>query len=99
MLTRIWLVIGSSGSHSDYAEWNIAAYPEQDVAELHRKNAQDYYDACHKEYFGDDTNLDHSGFTQKVESNPFDLDASYIYDGINYTVKSVPMYLHPHQYQ
>jgi hypothetical protein len=38
---KVWLVVGEKGEYSDFSTWDVAAYPEKDVAEIHARKANE----------------------------------------------------------
>jgi hypothetical protein len=92
----VHVVIATMGSHSDRVEWCVAAYPEKELADQHRKLAHDDYRQLLKKY-DEDYNEDvyHAAlYDTHISSGEFYV-SSY---GIDYTVVDVPIIRHVDEY-
>ena len=88
-MDKIFLVVGDTGRYEDRVEWNVAAYPTREQAELHALNAQaaaDAYKASHSDW--------RDFISIPTGANPFDpefmMDSTY--PSTDYSVVEVPFF-------
>ena len=82
LLGSVWIVIGETGVYSDYSEWNVAAYPNEEEANKHRDAAQ----AEAEKVNGKDYTI-RNGF-----KNAYDSQFASDYTGTHYRVEMVELH-------
>ena len=82
LLGSVFIVVGSTGQHSDYMEWNVAAYPTETQGNAHRDAAQVVADSHKKLARNYNFNL----------KNPHDPQYSIDYTGTSYRVEMVEVF-------
>lgn len=82
LLGSVWIVVGETGVYSDYSEWNVAAYPNEEEANKHRDAAQ----AEAEKVNGKDYTI-RNGF-----KNAYDSQFASNYTGTHYRVEMVELH-------
>lgn len=99
-MTKVYVVVGMTGEYEDRDAWNVAAYPDRDVAELHAKMANDGWIAERDRVYALE-GYDFWGTDDKEEflkTFPWDRGGLCSYTDNVYKVIEVPFCLHPDQY-
>ncbi len=99
-MDAIWLVVGDTGEYSDHTTWNVAAYPEKEVAEQHAKLANEWLKEknIHKDDGGGDWEARDE--VNKEHLNPYDQSGVALnYNGGRYFVEEVSVFLHVDDYR
>jgi len=83
--SAVWVVVGETGEYSDYSEWNVAAFTEEEQAEA-------FKDACKREVErikkpGDGYPRVREGFKHAYDTQ-FHMD----YTGTDYRVEMVQVF-------
>jgi len=83
----IYLVVGDTGAYSDYTQWNVCYYHDQEQAELHARLANDWLRG-QKLHLTQESRMIPYEDRQDVK-NPFDSACEIDYTGTNYFVEEV----------
>lgn len=82
--TRIYIVIGNSGAYSDYSDWFVAAYWDEENARQHAQKA--------KEWADDIKHMERATRRDQSKRNPWDDQMMFIDDDVAYGVEEVDVF-------
>jgi hypothetical protein len=91
-LKTVHVVVGTTGDFSDHTRWNVAAYTEKEMAELHAARANDWL----REHRSHEDQVSSSAYPARAkDGNPFDaLMSMDVITGANYAVEDVKIFVH-----
>ena len=79
----IWIVYGCTGEYSDHVEWNVCAYPTEELAKRHAELAQILANELINQYVY---------FTIPSKANQYDAQMSADYTGTHYGYTMVEVF-------
>lgn len=91
---KVYVVFGCTGEYSDHTQWNVAAYTEEEAANIHANLANDWLH-CNTLHKSQEPGL--IG-TRGVPENPYDPDMQLDYTGTSYCVEVIDLFDHPDQF-
>ena len=94
-MRKIFLVIGATGEYSDHTQWNVAAYPNLEEAELHVERANEFLQTHRLITKGGIVDWD---ARDCAPPNPFDPKMVVDCTGAKYAVQEVAFFAHPDEF-